>query len=210
MAEIIKLEHPLVFIFGPSSSGKDTVIQELLKSYTLNFPPTLTTRGMRPGEKPGIYNFIREEKFKELISSDAFIEYDEHFGNYYGTSKELIVKAMKDGLSIKQIDMNGINKIFNSKDLGYNRETHTINIDNKYLAKIYFVAITMESVKITRERLINRDGDGVQTQNRISELQKEYDFAKKHSDYRIVNPFNHPEKAAEGLSDLLQKLDDGI
>lgn len=46
-----------------------------------------TTRKPRPGEVDGKdYWFVTEEKFKEMIKDNEFLEYATFGGNMYGTS----------------------------------------------------------------------------------------------------------------------------
>jgi len=206
--EIIKYKHPLVFIIGPSGSGKDSIINIVKqKSNNISFPPTLTTREKRPHEKEGNYTFISLYKFKQLISENAFIEYDSHFDNFYGSSKELILNILNKGVAVKQTEINGMNKIINSKDLQYNKKDNTLLIDSKYLINIYFVGIIMESVEITKERILNRDGNIPSAQKRIDRMPQEYDFVKTNTDYCLINYFNKQEKCANEFIELIKKLD---
>lgn len=69
-----------IFVFmGKSSSGKDTLFKELLKSATeLDVVPYVlyTTRPMRENEEHGKdYFFVTDEKFEKLISEGKMIEY---------------------------------------------------------------------------------------------------------------------------------------
>ena len=77
----------LFVISGASGVGKSTVLGTVMKENTaLRFSVSATTRAPRPGETDGVqYYFISKEKFKEMIAQDAFIEYDAHMDNYYGT-----------------------------------------------------------------------------------------------------------------------------
>lgn len=77
----------LFVISGASGVGKSTVLGTVMKSNpTLRFSVSATTRAPRPGETDGVqYYFITKEKFKEMIAQNAFIEYDAHMDNYYGT-----------------------------------------------------------------------------------------------------------------------------
>lgn len=87
---------------GPSGSGKGTVLQEVLrKSDRIVYSVSATSRRPRAGEVDGInYYFKSREEFETLIKADAFIEYTETYGNYYGTLKSEVEKAIENGKNI--------------------------------------------------------------------------------------------------------------
>lgn len=87
---------------GPSGSGKGTVLQEVLrKSDRIVYSVSATSRSPRAGEVDGInYYFKSREEFETLIKADAFIEYTEIYGNYYGTLKSEVEKAIVNGKNI--------------------------------------------------------------------------------------------------------------
>ena len=87
---------------GPSGSGKGTVLKEVLrKSDRIVYSVSATSRSPRAGEVDGInYYFKSREEFETLIKADAFIEYTETYGNYYGTLKLEVEKAIENGKNI--------------------------------------------------------------------------------------------------------------
>lgn len=87
---------------GPSGSGKGTVLKEVLrKSDRIVYSVSATSRSPRAGEVDGInYYFKSREEFETLIKADAFIEYTETYGNYYGTLKSEVEKAIVNGKNI--------------------------------------------------------------------------------------------------------------
>ncbi len=100
-----------VFIIsGPSGSGKDTIIVKLLeKMPELFFSISSITRDMREGEVQGEkYNFISKQAFEDLIKNDALLEYNCYVGNYYGTPKAPVEKAVNNGKNaLIEVDVNG-------------------------------------------------------------------------------------------------------
>ena len=96
-------------ITGPSGVGKGTIIKALFEGRDdLYFSVSATTRAPRPGEVEGqSYYFIDKERFLEMIRENAFVEYDEHMGNFYGTPKFQLAEKLKKGSVILDIEPNG-------------------------------------------------------------------------------------------------------
>lgn len=100
-----------VFIIsGPSGSGKDTILNEVLKKCTnVFFSISSITRDMREGEVEGEkYHFISRAEFEEGLANDAFLEYNKYLENYYGTPKAPIDEHISKGEDvIIEVDVNG-------------------------------------------------------------------------------------------------------
>jgi guanylate kinase len=74
---------------GCSGSGKDTILNELIKNS--NFTPIVSyaTRPMRDGEVEGReYKFISEEKFAIMSDNGEFLESVTYCNNFYGLHKD--------------------------------------------------------------------------------------------------------------------------
>ena len=99
----------LFVISGASGVGKSTVLSEVMAARTdLRFSVSATTRAPRPGEQDGVnYYFVTKAKFQEMIQQDAFVEYDAHMDNFYGTPKAQLEEKLKDGSVILDIEPNG-------------------------------------------------------------------------------------------------------
>lgn len=89
-------------ISGPSGVGKSTVLKALLeKRPDLYFSVSATTRDPRPGEVDGVhYRFMDVDAFRQRIAEDAFLEYAEYVGNFYGTPKKYVDEAMNAGRDV--------------------------------------------------------------------------------------------------------------
>ena len=99
----------LYVISGASGVGKSTVLGKVMAAdRSLSFSVSATTRAPRPGEVDGVsYYFVTREKFLDMIEKDAFLEYDAHMDNYYGTPKAQLEEKLKSGSVILDIEPNG-------------------------------------------------------------------------------------------------------
>lgn len=99
----------LFVISGASGVGKSTVLSQVMaKREDLRFSVSATTRAPRPGEIEGqSYYFIDKPRFEEMIRQDAFVEYDDHMGNFYGTPKKQLEEKLQNGSVILDIEPNG-------------------------------------------------------------------------------------------------------
>ncbi|MCX7836790.1 MAG: guanylate kinase [candidate division WOR-3 bacterium] len=109
------LSNKIFVLVGLSGSGKSTLIKNLLKKNhkDIFYSISLTTRKKRKGEKEGKdYYFISLEDFQKMIKKKKLLEWTFTYGNYYGTPKEPLMKALKEGKKIlMDLDINGAKKI---------------------------------------------------------------------------------------------------
>ncbi len=111
-------------ITAPSGAGKTTIVKHLIKTYPeLAFSVSATNRPARPEEKEGIdYYFMTTEEFKQKISSDAFLEWEEVYdGQFYGTLRSEVERLWQlEKHIIFDIDVRGatnIKKVYGSSCL---------------------------------------------------------------------------------------------
>lgn len=100
----------LIVLSGPSGVGKGTVCEQLIcYRPSLLISTSLTTRPPRPGEIAGRdYEFTTPARFQELILEDAFLEWAEVYGHYYGTLKKTVEQNLAGGRDILlEIDVQG-------------------------------------------------------------------------------------------------------
>ncbi|MGC2447885.1 MAG: guanylate kinase [Candidatus Sulfotelmatobacter sp.] len=106
---------PLVFIISaPSGSGKSTLTNELLKLVSnLDFSISYTTRALRGSEQNGKhYHFITLAEFNRMIEAEEFLEYANVHGNCYGTARQFLRDAGRNGHDLLlDIDVQGAAQI---------------------------------------------------------------------------------------------------
>ena len=110
-------EGLIVILSSPSGAGKTTLVKKLskLKNYIISI--SHTTRPPRTNETNGKdYFFVSEKKFKYLIKKKKFLEYAKVFANYYGSSKDFVIKNLKKEKNVLfDIDWQGTEKIKKQK-----------------------------------------------------------------------------------------------
>lgn len=96
----------LFIISGASGVGKSTVLQRVMAGrQDLQFSVSATTRDPRPGEQEGVsYYFVTNEQFEQMIREDAFLEYDAHNKNWYGTPAKQVEEKLQKGHVILDIE----------------------------------------------------------------------------------------------------------
>ena len=96
----MKNQKKLIILTGPSGVGKGTVVKEILgKERNFWLSISATTREPREGEKDGEnYYFLNQEKFKEMIEQNLFLEWAQFAGNYYGTPLSSVNEKSKRDL----------------------------------------------------------------------------------------------------------------
>lgn len=171
---------------GPSGSGKGTVMKEVLPKVPAKFSISVTSRAPRNGEVDGFsYYFKTRKEFEMLIEQDAFLEYTETYGNYYGTLKSEITDAIERGENvILEIDPVG---------------ARNVRLCFPDAILIFLVA---PSLKILKERLIARGSETPQTlKNRIECAESEINNANLY-DYIVIN--HTIDKAAEDIIAIMK------
>ena len=104
----------LIILSGPSGSGKDTVLSELIqRNEKIQLSVSATTRKPRHGEIDGVhYFFISKEDFETKIHNNEMLEYAEYGDNYYGTPKAPVDSWLNAGKTvILKIEVQGAEKI---------------------------------------------------------------------------------------------------
>ena len=173
-------------ISGPSGVGKSTVLRALFEGREdLYFSVSATTRAPREGERDGVdYHFIHADRFRSMIEEDAFLEYAEYVGNFYGTPKRFVDEAMDKGQDvILDIEVQGALQVTSKRP-------DTVKI---------FIA--PPSWKELERRLKDRGTDDPEkVQKRLLRAKVEFQTAHTY-DYFVIN--DTVEQAVEELRAIL-------
>nr|VFK60039.1 MAG: guanylate kinase [Candidatus Kentron sp. TUN]VFK69303.1 MAG: guanylate kinase [Candidatus Kentron sp. TUN] len=110
----MKTPGTLYIVSAPSGAGKTSLVRALAAADPMvTISVSHTTRPSRPGECDGVhYHFVSEQMFRNMREENAFLEYAEVFGHYYGTSGERLIEQVRGGLDvILEIDWQGARQV---------------------------------------------------------------------------------------------------
>lgn len=181
-------KNVLIVLSGPSGVGKGTIakfLTEINKNISLSI--SCTTRAPRTGELNGKdYFFVKKEEFLKKIENEGFLEYSEHFENYYGTPKDFVFEKLKTNDVLLEIDVNG-----------------GLQVKNNYKDAV-LIMIVPPSIDELKKRLIMR---GTESEEKINlrmerigyELEK-----KKFYDYVVEN--DNLDVAIEKIEKIIEKV----
>jgi guanylate kinase len=103
-----------VVLSGPSGVGKGTVVAKVRELHPhVWVSVSYTTRAPRPGETDGVeYHFIDRMRFAELVAAGEMLEWDEHFGNLYGTRRAPVEAHLAAGdQTLLEIELHGARQV---------------------------------------------------------------------------------------------------
>lgn len=109
----------MLVLSSPSGAGKTTLTRNLLEQENIDYPGKLelsisaTTRPRRPSEIDGVhYHFVTKPRFESMRDHGELLEWAEVHGNYYGTPREPVEKALADGRDVLfDIDWQGTRQL---------------------------------------------------------------------------------------------------
>ena len=109
----------MLVLSSPSGAGKTTLTRNLLEQENIDYPGKLelsisaTTRPRRPSEIDAVhYHFVTKSRFESMRDHGELLEWAEVHGNYYGTPREPVKKALADGRDVLfDIDWQGTRQL---------------------------------------------------------------------------------------------------
>ena len=174
----------LIIFSAPSGTGKSTIINWLMENHkelAMAFSISCTSRQPRGTEQHGVeYFFLSPEEFRERITNNEFLEYEEVYTDrFYGTLKSQVERQSEAGQNVVfDVDVKG-----------------GCNIKNYYGDRALSIFIMPPSVDELRRRLEGRNTDAPEViDQRIARAEFEIGFADKF-DKVIVN--DNLEKAEQ-------------
>lgn len=164
----------ILVVSGPSGSGKNTLIDFLMEDHAeLVHSVSATSRRPRPQEIDGVHYYFRtREEFERMRDNGELLEWDEFRENYYGTVVSDVTKKINDGKNV-------------ALDITVPGAENVRKIYGKLATTVFLVP---PSVKTLRQRLIDRQGDTVETIDKRIAFAIESELKKfEIFDYVIVN-----------------------
>ena len=163
----------LFVISAPSGAGKSTIAHAMLSAFPeLVFSVSATTRTRRAGEREGVdYWFLTMGEFRDRIARGDFVEWEEIYGNLYGTLKTEVDSRLARGEHVLfDIDVKG-----------------ALSIKKHYPAESVLIFIRPPDLETLRERLRRRGSDAPEIiEQRMSRAGMELACADQF-DHRVIN-----------------------
>lgn len=179
------MKNLLIVLSGPSGVGKGTIVDRLLEKEGFALSVSCTTRKPREGEKDGVsYFFITKERFLKMIEENGFLEYSNHFENYYGTPRAFVEERLKTHDVLLEIEVDGALKV---------KKAHP---------EAVLIMLLPPDAEELKARLLKR---GTESPKSIAEriARYEYELTKKDCyDYVIIN--DELEKAVESIENIIR------
>lgn len=176
----------LIILSGPSGSGKDTVLNELVKVMDdVKISISMTTREKRADEIDGFhYYFVTRDFFEKKISENKMLEYAEYANNFYGTPKDPVDEMLSSAKSvILKIEVQGAEKI------------------RKIYPDVISIFLMPPSMKALEERLRGRNSEDEEViQHRLVIAREEIKRASEY-DYIVIN--DTVENAVDGIKTII-------
>lgn len=173
----------LIVLSSPSGGGKTTVTKYIMSLYPeVMFSVSATTRGQRFEEIDGKdYFFLDRKEFVDRLDQGDLIEYEVIYGNYYGTLKSEVAKALENNqIMIFDIDVKG-----------------ALSIRKHFPNDAVLIFIAPPSLDVLEKRLLNRSTESSeQIYNRLTRAKMEITYQDKF-DVVILN---------DKLQDTLDKV----
>lgn len=162
----------LIVISAPSGAGKTTIAREILRrNPSLAFSVSATTRHRRDTEIDGEdYVFLEKDEFRRRVDAGEFVEWEEIYGEYYGTLRSAIDAALAEGKHLLfDVDVKG-----------------GLSIKRAY-PQALLIFIAPPSVEELKQRLVARHTENAETlARRLARVPMEMSLGERF-DHTVVN-----------------------
>lgn len=169
-----KKKGKLIIFSAPSGAGKTTLVRYIMSELdNLRFSVSACSREKRNYEEDGKdYHFITVADFKEKISNNEFIEWEEVYpDHFYGTLFSEVNNKRNEGYHV----------VFDVDVIG------GLNIKKLFGNEALAIFIKPPSIEILKERLLSRGTDQKDAiETRIKKAEHELGFEKEF-DVSIIN-----------------------
>jgi len=180
-----------IIFSAPSGAGKTTIVKYLLRNLEkLAFSISAASRAPRGREVNGLdYHFLSVNEFKEKISQDAFVEWEEVYkDNFYGTLKSEVLRHWEEGKTV----------LFDVDAIG------GINLKKIFGNQALSIFIKPPSLFVLEQRLKNRRTETPdQIKMRLDKANEELSHSSEF-DYVLLN--DNLEKACYEVKGEIQKF----
>jgi guanylate kinase len=178
----------LIMIAAPSGCGKTTIAKAILAQHPeLLFSVSATTRPKRSSEVEGKdHFFLTKDKFEEYLRHGELAEWEEIYGNYYGTLKSEINRALEqDHIMLFDIDVKG-----------------ALSIRKHYPKESILIFIKPPSFEVLKNRLESRKTENLETiKRRLERVPMELEQGQQF-DFQVVN--DDLQKAINEVDEIVQ------
>ena len=173
----------IIVLMGKSASGKDFIMNNLIKEYGFKRVISHTTRPIRNGETNGKeYYFTSLDNFLDMNLKGNFIEHREYNTKqglwHYGLSKSEI-DLTDDNKYVVILDFNGLKTL--------EEYLKSVGMEDK-LTSVYIEA----KAQVRLQRSLNREGEMTDEQvmeviRRLEADERDFEGAKEYVDLTFVN-----------------------
>jgi guanylate kinase len=188
----MKTQHKhgkLIVLSGPSGVGKSTITRHVVRCLDAYLSVSATTRPRGADEVDGRdYCFLSTQEFQRRLADDAFLEYADVFGNYYGTPRKPVENALADGrVAILEIDVQG-----------------GLQVKAKMPEAVMIFVLPPRTEELLKRIEGRARGEDEQTRRRrLAKAETEIAVGKQHYRYFVVNDVL--DKAVQDVINIIEE-----